>query len=153
MRITGSTFGMTGRTTEAPNLPGGARFRIQALAEVGLIAMAAILFSGCPTGPGSTTNTTPPTPSLSLVDQTADGALDSIVPAGNVITVFINPGDNYMATFHATSSSGIKSITLSGSGEVICQNNQPSVTSAANSLKVSTCAVGLASTGPSISCP
>jgi len=105
--------------------PGGIAHRIQALAGLALIPMAACLFSGCPTGPGSTTNTTPPTPSWSILDQTSQGALDNIVPAGSSITVFINPGDNYMATFHAASPSGIKSITLSGSGSVICHNNQP----------------------------
>jgi hypothetical protein len=133
MRMSDFTFGMTRRAGEVANskIPSGITHRTKAMAGLplipqgALITMAACLFSGCTTGPGSTTDTTPPTPSWSLADQTSGNHLDGIVPAGSSITIFINPGDNYIANFTATSSAGIKSITLSGSGEVICHNNQP----------------------------
>ena len=126
MRIADFTFGLTGRAREGdPKIPGGMPHRIQVLAGMAIIPLAACLFSGCPTGPGSTTNTTPPTPTWSISDHTNPVPLTGIAPAGSLVTAFIKPGDDYSVTFTATSSSGIKSITLSGSGEVICHNNQP----------------------------
>lgn len=98
---------------------------IQTMARWSLVPTVACLFSGCSTGPGSTTNPAPPAPSWSVSDQTTHGILSGLVPAGTGFTVFITTGDDYIVTFKATSSSGIKTTTLSGSGEVICNNNQP----------------------------
>jgi hypothetical protein len=125
MRIGDFTFGTTtpGEKAGSSGNRGGTPNGIRVLAGLGLIAAAACIFTGCPTGPGSTTNTTPAAPSWSILDQTTGGSQNNLVPAGSSITVFINPGDNYMATFLASSASGIKSITLSGSGSVICHNN------------------------------
>jgi hypothetical protein len=127
MRKIDFSSGMTGRAGEARNskIPGGLARGIPALAGVALIATAVCLLSGCPTGPGSTTNPTPPTPTWSILDQTTRSSVNNLAPAGSLITAFITPGDDYLVTFHATSSSGIKNITLSGSGEVICHNDQP----------------------------
>ena len=103
----------------------GKPYTIGTLAGAAFVPIVAYFFSGCSTGPGSTTNPNPPTSTWSILDQTTHLNLDGLSPAGSSLTVFINPGDNYLVNFTATSSSGVKSITLSGSGEVICHNNKP----------------------------
>jgi hypothetical protein len=52
------------------------------------------------------------------------------INGGGSPTAFINPGDEYLVAFHATSSAGIQTITLSGQGSVICSNNKPPFTEA-----------------------
>jgi hypothetical protein len=89
-----------------------------------LIVAAACFLAGCPTGPVSTTNPNPPSVSWTIYDQATRQSQSGLVPAGSGVTVFITPGDNYMTVFEASSPGGLKSLTLSGSGKVICSNNK-----------------------------
>ncbi len=99
--------------------------RIVIASYTALALAAASFFSGCTTGPVQTNNPNPPSGSFLVTDQETHTHL-SVTPAGgSPVTVFIKPGDDYVVTYQAASPSGIKSITMSGSGEVICSNNQP----------------------------
>jgi hypothetical protein len=126
MRITEITFDTTFGAAEEWNfrIPSGISRRVREAAGLALITILACLVSGCSTGPGSTTNQNPPIPSWLVTDQTTRSQPVTVTPAGSSITEFINPGDDYVVTFQATSASGIKSISLSGSGEVICHDNK-----------------------------
>jgi hypothetical protein len=87
-----------------------------------LILITALLLTACNTGPVQNNNPNPPSTGWALLDS-ATGTTQNVA-GGNGATVFVNPGDQYMVVFQANSSSGIKTITLSGAGSVICHNNQ-----------------------------
>ena len=84
-----------------------------------LILIVAVLCTGCSTGPVQNANPVPPSASWSLLDSATGLTQQAMGPAS---TVFINPGDQYMVVFQASSPSGIKNITLSGTGDVACHD-------------------------------
>jgi len=97
-----------------------------------MILTAACLFPGCTTGP-TTTKSNPVNPSFNFADLVAPRKLGqnpqyNIVPIPTTTQnrIFINADDNYVVTFVAQSTSGIKTITLSGSGGVACSTGSPS---------------------------
>ena len=71
----------------------------------------------------------PPTVYWVLDDQTT-GKSQTITPAGNMVTAFINPGDNYLVAFEAQEAGGIKTISLGAQGEAICNGNRGAYTEA-----------------------
>jgi hypothetical protein len=94
-----------------------------------LLLIACFLLTGCPPS-NPVPNNNPPAVSWSLYDL-ATRQTQNINGAGaGTPTVFVNPGDEYMVTFHATSTAGIQSITMSGQGKVICNGNKPPYTEA-----------------------
>jgi hypothetical protein len=89
-----------------------------------------ILLTACPTGPGQNANSNPASLSFSLYDDSIRQSQNGM-PAGagsSGLTFFIAPGDEYLVVLQAASPSGIKSITMSGAGSVICGNNMPPYT-------------------------
>ncbi len=80
------------------------------------------LLAACSTGPVQTRNPTPPSVSWVLYDQTT-GVRQTLMPAGSSITAFISPGDNYDVEFQAQEMGGIKTVSLSATGQAICNGN------------------------------
>src|ERR1700753_268809 len=90
-----------------------------------LLSTAGLVLTGCtPSAPAPSNN--PPSVSWSLYNL-ATRPTQNILGGGSP-TVNISPGDEYMVTFHASSPAGIRSLTLSGKGTVICKNNNPPIT-------------------------
>lgn len=87
------------------------------------------LLASCSTGTVQTNNPTPPSVTWHLFHQST-GLTQNIVPANSLTNVFISPGDNYDVEFTAQENGGIKSISLSATGSVICSNNQGPYTQA-----------------------
>lgn len=84
-----------------------------------LILFVALLCTGCSTGPAQKANPDPPSTSWSLLDSATAKTQQASGPESNL---FINPGDQYMVVFQASSQSGIKNITLSGTGDIACHD-------------------------------
>jgi hypothetical protein len=84
-----------------------------------LILFVAALCTGCSTGPVQA-KPDPPSTNWYLLDWNLSGTPQQ--GNGPEFTLFINPGDQYMVIFQATSLNGIKNITLSGTGDVHCND-------------------------------
>jgi hypothetical protein len=81
-----------------------------------VILIVVVLCTGCTTSPNVPLST-----SWSLL-ASATGKTAQIDGSGGDPTVFINAGDQYMVVFQVSSPSGIKNITLSGTGDVACND-------------------------------
>jgi hypothetical protein len=90
-----------------------------------LLLTAGLVLTGCPPSTPAPSNN-PPVVSWSLYDLATRQTQN--VNGGGSPTVNIAPGDEYLVAFHANSPAGIQSLTLSGKGSVICNNNKPPFT-------------------------
>ena len=85
--------------------------------SAGLVAIgAAVAFPGCDSGPQSTTETTPPTLTWSVLNQENNERQD--LPADG--TVNAGPNDHYLITFKANDDGGVEKIAFDGEAQWRC---------------------------------